>query len=105
MNAMPDIKIAKLPDRTLVKITIAVLPELNRMLQAYAELYRERYGETETVPALIPPMLESFLKSDAAFSKAWRERGRDVSVPIAEVQLRPVRARQREATEPTSTSS
>jgi hypothetical protein len=84
MIAMPDLKLAKLPDRTPVKIGINVTPALNRMLQAYAELYRERYGEAETVPVLIPAMLESFLKSDVAFSKAWRERGRDASAPNAE---------------------
>ena len=102
---MPEIKLAKLPDRTPVKITIAVMPELNRMLQAYAELYRERYGEAEPVPVLIPAMLESFLKSDLAFSKAWREQGRGASAPKVELQTRSVRARQREPTEPTSTSS
>tara|TARA_B100000614_G_scaffold166214_1_gene148051 strand:+ start:31 stop:282 length:252 start_codon:yes stop_codon:yes gene_type:complete len=71
---MPDLRLSKLPDRTPVKITITVTPELNKALQAYAELYRETYGEAEPVAALIPYMLESFLATDRGFAKARRER-------------------------------
>ena len=42
---MSDLKLAKLPDRTPVKIRITVSPDLNKALHAYAELYRETYGE------------------------------------------------------------
>jgi len=71
---MPDLKLSKLPDRTPVKITITVAPELNAALQAYAEVYRETYGEAEPVATLIPYMLESFLAADRGFTKARRER-------------------------------
>lgn len=71
---MPDLKLPKLPDRTPVRITITISPELNRTLQSYAELYREAYGEHEEVARLIPFMLESFLKSDSGFTKARREK-------------------------------
>lgn len=71
---MPDLKLAKLPDRTPVKINITVSPELSNALQAYAELYRETYGAAEPVPALIPYMLESFLAGDRGFAKTRRER-------------------------------
>lgn len=71
---MPDLKLAKLPDRTLVKITVTVSPELNRSLQSYAELYRETYGEQESVSELIPYMLEGFLETDRGFTKAQKER-------------------------------
>lgn len=71
---MPDLKLAKLPDRTPVKITITVSPELNNALQVYAELYRETYGAAEPVPELIPYMLEGFLAADRGFAKARRER-------------------------------
>jgi len=69
---MPELKLAKLPDRTPVKITITVSPDLNKALHAYAELYREQYGEAEPVPELIPYMLESFLAADRGFAKARR---------------------------------
>jgi len=71
---MPELKLSKLPDRAPVKITISLAPELNRALQAYAELYRETYGEAEPVSALIPYMLESFLAADRGFAKARRGR-------------------------------
>lgn len=67
---MPDLKLARLPDRVPVKITFTASPELNRTLQLYAELYRETYGEEEKVPELIPFMLESFLAGDRRFAKA-----------------------------------
>lgn len=71
---MPDLKLAKLPDRTPVKITVTVSPELNRSLQSYAELYRETYGQQESISELIPYMLEGFLEADRGFTKAQKER-------------------------------
>jgi len=64
---MPDLKLAKLPDRTPVKLSISIAPELSDALGAYAELYRETYGQSEPVTELIPAMLASFLESDRAF--------------------------------------
>lgn len=69
-----ELKLAKLPDRTPVKITITVKPTLNAALQTYAELYRETYGDSETVAELIPYMLQSFLDADRNFAKAVRTR-------------------------------
>ena len=76
---MPDLKLAKLPDRTPVKITFSAWPELNERLQSYAELYRETYGEQESVSELIPYMLEGFLEADRGFTKAQKERAGDKS--------------------------
>lgn len=64
---MSDLKLARLPDRTPVKITIQVSPELDQALGLYAELYRETYGEAEAPRDLIPAMLGAFLESDRAF--------------------------------------
>lgn len=69
-----ELKLAKLPDRTPVKITITIKPALNAALQAYAELYRETYGDSETVVDLIPYMLQNFLDGDRTFAKALRAR-------------------------------
>ena len=66
---MPNLKLAKLPDRTPVKITIAVSPELNKSLGAYANAYREAYGESEKINDLIPFMLECFLALDRNFAR------------------------------------
>jgi hypothetical protein len=67
---MPDLKLAKLPDRTSVKITITVSADLNHALSHYAEMYRSAYGEAEPVAELIPFMLAAFLDGDREFSKA-----------------------------------
>lgn len=64
------LKLAKLPDRTPVKITVAVSPDLNQALRDYAALYRATYGEAESVADLIPFMLEAFLEGDRAFGRA-----------------------------------
>lgn len=67
---MPDIKLAQLRDRTPVKLSISVMPDLNQALNDYAALYAEAYGREEPVVDLIPAMLVAFLESDRAFSKA-----------------------------------
>lgn len=66
---MADLKLAKLPDRTPVKIVISVVPDLHEALKAYADAYEATYGCREAVPDLIPFMLESFLASDRSFSR------------------------------------
>jgi len=71
---MPDLKLARLPDRVPIKHTFSASPDLNRCLALYAELYRETYGEEETIPTLVPFMLQTFLEGDRAFQKAMRER-------------------------------
>ena len=57
-------KLAKLPDRNPVKLTVSVLPDLNARLAAYADAYQAAYGEAATVADLIPAMLELYLDSD-----------------------------------------
>lgn len=69
---MSELRLRKLPDRTPVKLTIAVTPELHRALCDYAAVYRAAYGDEEPVSELIPEMLAAFLASDRAFAKARR---------------------------------
>ena len=66
---MAEIKLPRLPDRTAVKITINVMPELFATLNDYADAYEAAYGRRESVPDLIPFMLESFLASDRSFHR------------------------------------
>lgn len=69
------LKIAKLPDRTPVKIALTVSPDLNETLGDYLTVYRAAYGDdAATVADLIPVMLEAFIASDKAFARARRER-------------------------------
>jgi hypothetical protein len=86
---MPELKLARLPDRTPAKITITVSSDLNRALNEYAEIYRETYGETETVAELIPFMLGAFLESDRGFAKARKSSARaHVSSPVVQLLRR-----------------
>lgn len=64
---MAGLKLAKLPDRSFVKLTLSVSPDLHAALADYAALYAETYGGEEPVAELIPAMLISFLESDREF--------------------------------------
>ena len=67
---MPELKLARLPDRTPVKLAITVTPDLHLMLQQYAALYAEAYGREESVTELVPAMLAAFLDSDRNFVRS-----------------------------------
>jgi hypothetical protein len=69
---MAELRLAKLPERTPVKLTISLSPELNQALQDYASAYEAAYGERESVADLIPFILSSFLDDDRAFRKNRR---------------------------------
>lgn len=74
---MPELKLARLPDRKPVKLTIILQPDLNSALQAYAAAYREAYGEDEEVAELVPYMIDSFLSADRGFAKVRKNGGGD----------------------------
>lgn len=67
---MADIKLGKLPDRTPVKLTITVMPDLHHALSDYAAIYNKAYGQSEPLTELLPHMLAAFLASDKGFAKA-----------------------------------
>lgn len=67
---MVDLKLGRLPDRTPVKLTITITPDLQSALNDYAALYARSYGREEPVTELIPAMLASFLESDRNFARA-----------------------------------
>jgi len=89
---MPDLKLAKLPDRMPVKLSIAVSPDLHVALRDYAETYREAYGTGESIAELIPYMLSAFINGDIFFKKARRER-KKASTPSAQPKASQRRAR------------
>ncbi len=63
-------KLAKLPDRALVKMKVVLTPGLARRLREYADLYAETYGSREEIAELIPFILEAFLDADADFRRS-----------------------------------
>ncbi|KGT73204.1 protein involved in integration/excision of ICE Tn4371 family [Bradyrhizobium japonicum] len=62
-------KLAKLPDRTPIKMSIVLTPALAQRLREYADLYAETYGNKEQVTDLIPFILEAFLDKDTTFRR------------------------------------
>lgn len=74
---MVELKLGKLPERVPVKLTISVLPDLNRRLLDYAAAYADAYGQEEPLADLIPAMLSAFLETDRAFAKAQATKTRN----------------------------
>ena len=71
---MADLKLGQLPDRTPIKLSISVLPDLHQALTDYAALYAKTYGREEPVAELIPAMLSAFLESDRTFTREREAR-------------------------------
>jgi hypothetical protein len=69
------IRLARLPERAPVKLTISVTPRLKQSLEDYAEAYAEAYGAREEVVDLVPFMLEAFLDGDRSFRSRKRQPG------------------------------
>ena len=80
---MTTLKLDKLPDRTPVKYSISVNPDLSQALRDYAKVFERVHGQKESVEELIPFMLARFIESDPGFKKARREllAGRDAGGP------------------------
>jgi len=66
----PTLRIGKLPDLTPVKLTVSLDREVHQMLEDYARIYSESYGEAVKPSELIPSMIARFLASDNGFKRA-----------------------------------
>jgi len=75
------LKLGQLPDRIPVKITVMVSPDLKKALDDYAAVYAHAYGQNETVPELIPYMLEAFLSADGKFRDARKSLNGEMKPP------------------------
>lgn len=64
------LRIAKLPNLTPVKLTVSLEPEVHKMLEDYARIYGDCYGETVKPSELIPSMIAGFLATDSGFKRA-----------------------------------
>jgi hypothetical protein len=73
---MSALRLRKLPDRTPVRLTVNLSPELNQALLDYAARYGEVYGQAEPLPELVAAMLADFLDADKAFAR-WRREQAD----------------------------
>ncbi|TIP12542.1 DUF2274 domain-containing protein [Mesorhizobium sp.] len=66
---MPELKLGRLPKVGVARLTIALPEPLKEELDQYAGEHSRLYEPVE-VAALIPHMLEAFLRSD----RGWRGR-------------------------------
>lgn len=80
MSGVAELRLSRLPDRTPVKMTIMVSPDLASDLALYAALYQRTYGREEPVAELVPAIIRGFLDADRAFVRARRE-GSEQGVP------------------------
>jgi hypothetical protein len=65
-----SIKLAKLPKRAQVKLSINLSPKVHDALTDYATIYQQHYGQAETIQNLIPFIIATFLEADSSFKKA-----------------------------------
>jgi hypothetical protein len=78
VRTVADLKLGPLPKHSTVKVTI-VLPELlKEELDAYAAEHSKLYEPVETA-ALIPHMLEAFLRADRAWCSRRKQRRQDLN--------------------------
>jgi hypothetical protein len=71
---MVGLKLAKLPDRTPVKLTIMASPDLHAALGEYARVYAETYGVEVPIADLAPAILQTFLEGDREFIRFYRRK-------------------------------
>jgi len=55
---------------TPVKLTVSLEPEVHQLLEDYAQIYNDSYGETVKPVELIPSMIAGFLATDNGFKRA-----------------------------------
>ena len=72
---MSKLRLQPLPDRTPVRLTIGLSPELHQALTDYGALYEETYGRAEPIQELVPAMLSAFLEGDRLFVQRRRRSG------------------------------
>jgi hypothetical protein len=72
---MADLKLGPLPNQKMARVSV-ILPEpLKEELDAYAVEHSRLYEPVETA-ALIPHMLEAFMRSDRAWRSGRKQTGK-----------------------------
>ena len=72
---MTKLKLGPIADDKPVRVSVELPAAVHRDLVAYAEVLGRTTGQTAPEPAkLIPPMVERFMATDRAFTKARRDQ-------------------------------
>jgi hypothetical protein len=80
-NAVADLKLGPLPKQSTVKVTVVLSELLKEELDAYAAAHSRLYDEPVETTALIPHMLEAFLRADPAWRNHRKQRRKANSSP------------------------
>jgi hypothetical protein len=68
----PKIRLGPLPKTKTVRITVVLTAALKESLDRYAALHSDTWGTKIVTAALIPHMLDAFIKRDRGFRKLPR---------------------------------
>ncbi|MEO0696854.1 MAG: DUF2274 domain-containing protein, partial [Pseudomonadota bacterium] len=71
------LKLGPIPDRTPVKLSVALPPDVHASLGLYAELHAAEHGGEPHASELAALMIERFLDSDAGFKRARKAAPKD----------------------------
>ncbi len=69
------LRLGPLPKAETIKLTISLSTNLKAMLDRYAALHAQTYGESVAGVALIPHMLEAFMVRDREFKRCLAKDG------------------------------
>ncbi|MCD6707316.1 MAG: DUF2274 domain-containing protein [Thiobacillus sp.] len=69
------LRLGPLPKSETIKLTISLSTNLKTMLDRYAALHAQTYGESVDGVALIPHILEAFMVRDREFKKYLAKAG------------------------------
>lgn len=67
---MSKLRLGPLPKTEVVRLTIALPPQVKADLDRYVEVHAAAYGEPVDAAALVPHMLAAFMNRDREFRKA-----------------------------------
>lgn len=69
MNMARKLRLGPLPSNSSTKLTFTCPASLKTLLDQYAALHAQTYGEAVDAVTLIPHMLETFMAGDRGFKK------------------------------------
>jgi hypothetical protein len=69
-----DLKLGPLPNQKMTRVTVMLAEPLKEELDAYALEHSRLYGPVETA-ALIPHMLQAFLRTDRSWCRRRKREG------------------------------
>jgi len=64
-----SLKLGPIPDRSPIKLSLLLAPNVHAALNDYAAIHAREYGQEVPVTDLAALMIEKFLHSDAAFKR------------------------------------